>query len=147
MESPVPLPPGFIAQWSAAHSRYFFVDTRTGQSMWELPPVPAAVEASETKKEHPPAYTSAEPPGPAQDGGPFVWARNPVDGSYYKKPATPVYQPYVPLTDSQGRPLYGPGRPGAHLDPSGGLGPMSLAGPLAVHQSQSYLKFPTSKKQ
>ncbi|TPX75855.1 hypothetical protein CcCBS67573_g02876 [Chytriomyces confervae] len=34
---PPPLPPGFSAQWSAQYNRYFFVNTSTGQSQWDLP--------------------------------------------------------------------------------------------------------------
>ncbi|ORY44728.1 hypothetical protein BCR33DRAFT_716695 [Rhizoclosmatium globosum] len=32
-----PLPQGWIAQWSIEHNRWFFVNTLTCQSQWELP--------------------------------------------------------------------------------------------------------------
>ncbi|KAJ3031476.1 UNVERIFIED_CONTAM: hypothetical protein HDU68_003807 [Siphonaria sp. JEL0065] len=38
-ERPQPpvLPPGFVAQWSNQYSRYFYVNTATGQPQWDLP--------------------------------------------------------------------------------------------------------------
>ncbi len=95
--APTALPEGFIAQFSAVHNRYFFVDTRTGTSYWEIP---------EDLKLQP------------KEEKPFVWARNPVDGTFYKKEynmpiPVPQNQLYHQIGTYPNQPGYqqGPGNP------------------------------------
>ncbi|KAJ3027048.1 UNVERIFIED_CONTAM: hypothetical protein HDU68_004584 [Siphonaria sp. JEL0065] len=71
--APPPLPPGFIAQWSAQHNRYFFVNQATGQSQWEAPAVHGGYQAP-PHQPPPQQYGQSQPqygqqPRPQQQGG------------------------------------------------------------------------------
>ncbi|KAJ3066494.1 hypothetical protein HDU98_010177 [Podochytrium sp. JEL0797] len=50
-----PLPPGYTAQWSEQYQRYFYVNTQTGQSQWDMP--------------QPQGGPLSQPPGPPPAGG------------------------------------------------------------------------------
>ncbi|KAJ2962353.1 hypothetical protein NQZ79_g2516 [Umbelopsis isabellina] len=71
---PPPLPSGWIAQWDETHNRYFYANTVTGQTQWELPTEPATPGGGESNAYQgaPPEYSQVDPkqsPSSSSDRG------------------------------------------------------------------------------
>ncbi|KAH8556549.1 hypothetical protein BGW37DRAFT_17325 [Umbelopsis sp. PMI_123] len=64
---PPPLPAGWIAQWDPTQGRYFYANTVTGTTQWEIPAEPVSSGESNSYQGAPPGY-SPSPSTPGSDG-------------------------------------------------------------------------------
>ncbi|CAO3683470.1 unnamed protein product [Umbelopsis vinacea] len=63
---PPPLPTGWIAQWEPSQGRYFYANTATGHTQWEIPNEPATTGEANSYQAPPPNYTTSSSQTPDQ---------------------------------------------------------------------------------
>ena len=91
--APPPLPPGWIAQWDAVSSKYYFVQLSTGVSQWETPTesAPTGADTPNPRNEHP--YGTPTPGGGGGGGGGSGHVITHPDGSQTVKHADGSMEP------------------------------------------------------
>ncbi len=96
--APPPLPAGWIAQWDAVSSKYYFVQLSTGVSQWETPSeaAPTGADTPGPRNEHP--YGT---PG-GQQGGQQVITH--PDGTRTVKHPDGTLEPVLPQDGTRGGP-------------------------------------------